>query len=580
MSTVSTAPPSTSQITGLASGLDWSTVIQELANAERTPETQWEATQTTLTDQNNAFSSISSYLNDLQSSVTALQNPDLFDATTVSTSNSAVGTATTASGAVPGTYSFDITQLATAAGITGPDNISQKLVPDGNPADVTIGTAGFTTPITEGTFTIDGAQVTVASTDSLQNVFDNIAKATNNAVTATYNAADGITLTSSSAITLGSAADTSNFLQVAQLYNNSTGSVSSTGALGRAKINSALDDGGLTTPITDGGSGAGALTINGVTINYNATTDSITDVMNRINSSTAGVTVSYDTLNNRFLLTDNTTGNVGISLKDNTGNFLGATGLLTGATTSGKNLLYTVNGGAQQLESQSNTITSDSSTIPGLSLTALATGTVAATVASDTSGISSALQTFVTDYNNVQGYITTQSATSTDSNGNVVPGLLTGDLTANGIAESLRSTALSQVSASGLTSAMSEIADVGITSNGQDNTITLDTTALTTALTNNLSQVQKFFTDTTSGWGVGLTNYLTSENGQNGSLEAHEASLTAQNTAINTQITNLETKITSDEANWTTEFSNMEAAESQTNQELTYLSQSVTNGSM
>jgi len=95
-----------------------------------------------------------------------------------------------------------------------------------------------------------------------------------------------------------------------------------------------------------------------------------------------------------------------------------------------------------------------------------------------------------------------------------------------------------------------------------------------------LSQVQKFFTDTTSGWGVGLTNYLTSENGQNGSLEAHEASLTAQNTAINTQITNLETKITSDEANWTTEFSNMEAAESQTNQELTYLSQSVTNGSM
>jgi flagellar capping protein FliD len=190
------------------------------------------------------------------------------------------------------------------------------------------------------------------------------------------------------------------------------------------------------------------------------------------------------------------------------------------------------------------------------------------------------LQTFVTDYNNVQSYITTQSATSTDSSGNIVPGLLTGDLTANEIAQNLRSASLSQVSASGLTSAMSEVADVGITSNGQTNTITLNTAALATALTNNLSQVQKFFTDTTSGWGVGLTNYLATANGANGSIQAHEASLTAQNQAINTQITNLETKITSDSANWTTEFSNMEAAESKTNQELTFLSQSVTSGSL
>jgi len=580
MATVSTAPPPTSQITGLASGLDWSTVIQELANAERTPETQWQATQATLTQQNTAFGTISSYLNNLKSAVTALQSSTLYGATTVSTSDATTGTATTASGAVPGSYSFDITQLATAASIAGTGNISQKLVPDGIPADVTVGTAGFTTPVTEGTFTINGAQVTLSATDSLQNVFDNIAKVTNNTVTATYNSADGITLTSTSAITLGSAADTSNFLQVAQLYNNSTGLVSSTGALGRAKLNSSLAEAGLTTPITDGGAGAGALTINGVTINYNATTDSVTDVMNRINSSTAGVTVRYDTLNNRFLLANNTTGSVGISLKDNTGNFLGATGLLTGATTSGKNLLYTVNGGAQQLQSQSNTITPDSSTIPGLSLTALATGSVTATVASDTSGITSALQTFVTDYNNVQSYITTQSATSTDSSGNIVPGLLTGDLTANEIAQNLRSASLSQVSASGLTSAMSEVADVGITSNGQTNTITLNTAALATALTNNLSQVQKFFTDTTSGWGVGLTNYLATANGANGSIQAHEASLTAQNQAINTQITNLETKITSDSANWTTEFSNMEAAESKTNQELTFLSQSVTSGSL
>jgi flagellar hook-associated protein 2 len=317
-----------------------------------------------------------------------------------------------------------------------------------------------------------------------------------------------------------------------------------------------------------------------VTINYNATNDSLTDVMNRINSSTAGVSVTYDTLNNRFNLANKTTGNVGISMQDNTGNFLAATGLTTGTTTAGQNLLYTVNGSAQQLQSQSNTITSDSSTIPGLSLTALAKGTVSATVACDTTGITTALQTFVTDYNNVQSYITSQSATTTDSSGNLVPGLLTGDLTSNEIAENLRSTSLSQVSTSGVSAAFSELADMGITSNGQNNTVTLDTATLGTALSGNLSQVQKFFTDTTSGWGVNLGNYLTAVNGTNGSLPAHEASLTAQNQAINTQITNLETKITNDMANWTTEFTAMETAESQTNQELTYLSQSVTSGSL
>ena len=48
------------QVTGLASGLDWSTVIQQLANAERIPETQWETTQGTIGQQNSAFGTISS----------------------------------------------------------------------------------------------------------------------------------------------------------------------------------------------------------------------------------------------------------------------------------------------------------------------------------------------------------------------------------------------------------------------------------------------------------------------------------------------------------------------------------------
>jgi flagellar hook-associated protein 2 len=577
-------------ISGLASGMDWQTTVTELANAERSPETQWQATQSTINQKNNAFGTIKSYLNNLQADVKKLSAPAIFTNRSATISNStnstgandsSVATATAAAGATTGTFNFSISQLATAAQIAGTGNISQKLVPDGIPADVTIGTAGFSTAVTEGTFTINGQQITISQSDSLQQVFDNIAAATSNAVTASYNpTTDEINLASSSPITLGSAADTSNFLQVAQLYSNNSGNITSANPLGRAKLTATLSNGGLATAVSDGGSGAGQFTINGVAINFNAGTDSLQDVMNRINSSSAGVTASYDSLNNRFTLQNKTTGNVGISLQDNTGNFLAATGLSGGTLTAGQNLLYTVNGNPQQLQSQSNTITGDSSTITGLSLTALKTGSVTVAVGNDTSAVTAALQSFVSDYNNVQSYITTQAASTTDSSGNVTAGLLTGDLDAGNIAASLRSGSFSSVSVSGLSTTFSLLANLGITSNGNDNTITLDTTALNTALTNNLTQVQSFFTDATNGWATRLNNTLTDMVGDDGSITSHQAALTAQSASITTQIANLEKQVTADSATWTTEFQNMETAQSQTNQELTFLSQSVSNGSL
>jgi flagellar hook-associated protein 2 len=68
--------------------------------------------------------------------------------------------------------------------------------------------------------------------------------------------------------------------------------------------------------------------VNGVTINYNTSTDSIQNVLDRITNSTAGVAASYDSLNNHFVLTDKTTGDVGISVQDvaGKGNFAAATG--------------------------------------------------------------------------------------------------------------------------------------------------------------------------------------------------------------------------------------------------------------
>jgi flagellar hook-associated protein 2 len=675
---------------GLASGMDWESIIEDLATAERAPETQWEDQRTTLSSQMSALSTIKTDLATLQTDVQALQDSTLYQGTTAQSSDSSVATASSTTGATTGSFLFDIQQLATAAQLNGTGSVSKGLVPDGNPADVTIGTAGFSTPVTAGTFTVNGAQVTIATTDTLQDVFNKIASATDNAVTASYDSStDEIKLTSNNndPLYLGSSADTSNFLQVAQLYDTNADSSTSSSALGLASTTDptsvALSSAGFSTPVTAGtftvdgeqvtvattdtlqdvfnniasatnnavtgsydsttdeitltdssgdplvlGSAAdtsnfldaaklsntnaadvsstsalgrvnttvtmtgadlatsvddvsnGAFTINGVSISYDASMDSIQNVLDKINSSAAGVTASYDSVNNRFVLANNSTGNVGISVKDVTGNFLAATGLSSGSLTNGQNLTYTLNNGTQMLQSESNTITSTSSGIQGLSVSALGTGTTTVTVSNDTSAISSAIQQFVTDYNSLQNYISSQQIVTTASNGTVTPGSLTGDETVNDLVASLRS--LSYTAGSGSSSSsITTLGDLGIQSDGQNNTLTLsDTSTLDSALANNLSAVQSFFTNATTGVATQLNNYITDETGSNGELTNAQATLSAESSNIGTQITNLETKISSDTTQWTSEFDAMESAESQANQELTYLSEQVSSGSL
>jgi flagellar hook-associated protein 2 len=464
------------------------------------------------------------------------------------------------------------------------------LDPTGDPNSVTIGAAGFSTPVTAGVFTVNGAQVSIANTDSLQDVFNAIATATSNQVTASYSATtDEITLTSShgSPITLGSSTDTSNFLQVAQLYNNNggnsnnTGTITSTSALGHVNTSAVMSSADLATTITDGGSGNGEFKINGVTFNYNADTASIQDILNNINQSSAGVAASYDSTNNRFVLTNTSTGDVGISLQDVTGNFLAATGLSSGTLTHGKNLLYTLNGGSQSIISQSNTIDSTSSGITGLSVTAASTGSTTVSVSSDTSTISNAIQQFVTDYNTLQTYMASQAAVSTAANGTVTPGTLTGDGTTSSIVSGLRSLMSKVEIIAGTSGTVSQLSDLGFQSNGSDNTIALsNSSTLATALASHLNDVKALFSDSTKGLATQMNSYITGVIGTNGALSTRTSDLTQQSTDITTQISNLEAKITNDSNQWDSEFQAMETAQSQTNQELTYLSQGVSNGSL
>lgn len=560
-------------VSGLASGFDWKSLVDQLIELERQPQVRLRTEQTGIGERNNAYGSIKTQLGVLQTRVNALKDTSLYTSRLATTGDSTVATAAAEAGAPLGAYTFSFSQLATAAALQGAADAGKAIADTDDVSAVVLSSAGFTTAPTAGTFTVNGKQVTIATSDTLQEVFDKISTATSGSVTGSYSAAtDKITLASGGEVVLGSVTDTSNFLQVAKLNNNGTGTVSSSYSLGGVRLTGALSSANLETTISDGGAGAGEFKINGVSITFSTSADSVQTVLDRINNSTAGVTATYDTVNDRFLLTNQSTGDVGIALEDVTGNFLAATKLSGGSLQRGKNLLYTVNGGAQ-LVSQSNTATGASSGLAGLSVTALKEGASATiTVSSDTAKVKSAIEDFLAEYNAVQSMIDTQTASTTDSSGKVTAGTLAGELDAYNLASQLRQLAYSPVS--GLTGVLTHLEALGIVSSGDDNSLTLeDSEKLDDALANNMSGIQALFADGTNGIAVQFGSYIDDTIGEEGTLVAKQSNLTKQSSDIDTQISDLERLVLATRERLTASFIAMETAQAKINQQLQFLQQ-------
>lgn len=559
-------------LSGLASNLDWRSLVDQIASVERFPQRRLMSEQNLLEQRKNAYGSIATQLSVLSNRVEALKSPDLFQARKASVGDAAVASATAASGAAEGTFTFEIRQLATASRQTGQGDVGGALHHDADVSGLSLATAGFATPVTAGTFRINGALVEVAADDTLQGLFDKIGSATGGAVTASYDpGADRIRLESAEPVVLGSATDSSNFLQVAQLHNNGTGSVSSGGALGSVRLTAPLAESNLATAVSDGGAGAGKFRINGVEISFSAD-DRLDAVLRRINESGAGVSASYDFSNDRFVLANKGTGDMGIALEDVTGNFLAATGLQGGTLERGRDLLYTVNGGAE-LRSQSNTIRESSSGLAGLTVTALREGaTTTVRVEGDTGAMRKAVTDFIDAYNKVQSQIASQTASSTDAQGKVTASPLAADGDADAMATALRRMVYSPVSGEGL--GLRHLESLGIVSNSNNDSLELaDPEALDRALAERLPQVRALFADPDQGLAVRLGEYLKRMTGDDGALASKQSLLTRQVGDIGRQIDDLERIVQSNRARMLDSFVAMEKAQATINQQMQFLLQ-------
>lgn len=554
-------------LSGLASGLDWQSLVTQLIAAERVPETALRAQQAVDTQKITAMGTISTNLVALQTAANALSDGSAFIARAATFADAGTSWSVTASpGAAIGEHTFNVLSLATKAQRLGAADAGAPISSTNDVSGVTLATMNLSAAVTAGTFTVNGAQITVATTDSLQDVFNQISTATGGAVTASYDSGtDTVSLSSGGEIVLGSANDSTNFLSTLKLFNNGTGSVTSGGALGVVNTSAALVDSHLRQIPNVDSNGDGSFIINGVTIPFNANSDSLQAVLTRINQSGAGVTASYDKIADKFTLTNNATGDIGLSISEAPGGLLEAMGLnSTGSLVRGQNSSAQVDGGTA-FTSTSNTFDESVTGIVGLSVNANSVGSQTVSVTSDTSGSQTKIQAFIDAYNALQSYIDQQTLI-TSTNGTVTTSLLSGNRDITSLALSLRKIVFNAVP--GLTGTIQRLEGMGIDFDGTSSQLQIkDQTKLDLALQDHPDDVQSLFNGT-GGLVSSISSFVIATTGTTGVLATETAQFTAHSSAIDTQIAAMERRILQEQDRLIASFVAMEGAQSLIQQQL------------
>ena len=569
-------------LSGLASGFDWKSIVDQLIEVSRAPQNRMRTEKSQLSAKNTALNDIKGLVSSFKSSLTTLNSAEGFQKKSAAFASSTTTWSATADTDAPsGTYEFDFVSKATASKLTGAAGIATQLTSVTTLANLPVGRT-----ITAGTFTVDGAQITIATSDTLDDVMAEITAQTGGSITASYNAAtDQIDLVKGAgSISLGASNDTSNFLQAMRLSSGTTPVASST-TLSSPRLSGSIDSANLSG--WAGSSVQDSITINGTAIDYNSATDSLQSLINRINSSTAGVTATYDFSAGKFLLTNKTTGNVGITVTDGmgAGGLAAAMGLTTGTLTSGADAVFTVNGGGN-ITSRSNTLDESAHGITGLSVTANSIGTETVTVSGDAASTKAALDTFIEKYNAVQNAIDKYTKVTVDGT-KVTSSVLSGSRELASISRELRrmlyATGKDQNGAE-LSGTVKRLSDLGVNFAGIENTISITNSALLdTRLASNTDDLVDYFTTDTEGLvdrlDAMMDRLVNDSSTTPGTFKVQTDSISSQNKSLDKQIAEFERRLDSQRSLLESSFIAMERAQSNFQQQSSYLAKTFSGNS-
>lgn len=384
---------------GIGSGLDVNSIVSKLMAVESQPLQQLDQKEASYQAQLSAYGNLKGALSQFQSAVAGLNSLSKFQALTATPADNTILTATAASGAVPGSYNLQVTQLAQAQSIAA------------------AGQASATTAIGSGASTTLTFQFGTISGGTLSN--------------GVYT---GATFT--------------------QDASQSTG-----------------------------------------TVTIDSSNNSLEGIRDAVNAANIGVTATIvndgSATPERLVFTSNKTGATS-SMKITVSGDATLQGLLGYDPAGTQNL--TQNAAAQDaqasvngisISSASNTVTS---AIQGITLNLAKVGTTTLSVARDTSSVQSAVQSFVDAYNSINGTLNKLSAYDPDTK---QAGPLNGDFTVTMIQDQIRRTLSASIT--GLSGGLTSLSQIGV-SFQKDGSLSLDSTKLQSAITNNFNDIASLFT--------------------------------------------------------------------------------------
>ena len=180
-------------------GFDVTTIVNEVIQADRQPETLWQTQETTFKNQTSALQQLSTQIQNLQKTVNALKDPlGSFDAATTSVSNASALSATAANGAAIGNHSISITSLATTSSYYS-DQVASSSTPLGTGTiSIQVGSGSptaITVDNTDNTLTGLAAAINSQNLGVTANVITDAGGARLTLVSSSSGAAGNITIT-------------------------------------------------------------------------------------------------------------------------------------------------------------------------------------------------------------------------------------------------------------------------------------------------------------------------------------------------------------------------------------------------
>ncbi len=545
----STAPVT---FTGIESGLDTEQIMSAYLQIDEAPLTQLEDQQTTVNNQVSAYQTIQQQLQALQTAADQVSAPDAFaSAVSASSTNSSVATATTGTGASPGSTTFSVDQLATSDTLVSSGTVASvnDVVASGNLL-IAAGASGLGigsisgTGLTTGVHTIAvtqasaGASITgsssIASSTQISSSNDEL-DVSIDGTASSFTIANGTYTASQLAAAIATASGgllTGQVNGAGQLALTTSeqgsqatlqiGTGSANGALGLSAGSAVSGTDGIitvdgqantvadiaataSTPVTlssgSGGSVQASLNAGGLTVgsiaaqNISVGNGSLASVVSAINAANAGVTAeSLDLGDNQYALSisSDTTGAANdVSVDPSAFSSSGLGSLVT--TTAGQDAVVSLGGpGGYEVHSASNTLTG---VMPGVSiaLQGVSTSPVTVTVSPDGQAAASQVQTFVTAANTVLQTISTDTAYNQTTN---TAGTLNGDFELENLGQQILAVVGQAIGNSSAADPGTAGSAAGLSIDAKTDQIDFDSSTFASDYEQNPSAVAQLFTQT------------------------------------------------------------------------------------